>query len=96
MSSGVLVRPAVRGATALRGGGTWRPTPYQLFGFLFWLVMSLAYWRVPLCCDAGQHAAVVERLRDDLLNPRHPTADLPGRAAPPTRRSRWRRAWPPG
>ncbi|MER6623793.1 hypothetical protein [Streptomyces sp. NPDC000931] len=82
MSSGVLVRPAVRGATALRGGGTWRPTPYQLFGFLFWLVMSLAYWRVPLCCDAGQHAAVVERLRDDLLNPRHPTADLPGAGSP--------------
>lgn len=82
MSSGVLVRPAVRGATALRGGGAWRPTPYQLFGFLFWLVMSLAYWRVPLCCDAGQHAAVVERLRDDLLNPRHPTADLPGAGSP--------------
>lgn len=82
MSSGVLVRPAVRGATALRGGGAWRPTPYQLFGFLFWLVMSLAYWRVPLCCDAGQHAAVVERLKDDLLNPRHPMADLPGAGSP--------------
>jgi hypothetical protein len=82
MSSGVLVRPAVRGATALRGGGTWRPTPYQFFGFLFWLVMSLAYWRVPLCCDAGQHAAVVERLKDDLLNPRHPMADLPGAGSP--------------
>ncbi|MGV4892096.1 hypothetical protein ACSR0Z_37195 [Streptomyces viridosporus] len=78
MSAGVVVRRTLRGATALRGGGAWRPTPYQLFGFLFWLVMSLAYWRVPLCCDAGQHAAVVERLRADLLRPRHPTADLPG------------------
>ncbi|MEZ3182897.1 hypothetical protein KYY02_30825 [Streptomyces pimonensis] len=82
MSSPVLVRSAVRGATALRGAGAWRPTPYQLFGLLFWLVMSLAYWRVPLCCDAGQHAAVVERLKDDLLEPRHPTADLPGAGSP--------------
>lgn len=82
MSAGVLVRRTVGGATALRGGGAWRPTPYQFFGFLFWLVMSLAYWRVPLCCDAGQHAAVVERLRDDLLRPRHPTADLPGAGSP--------------
>ncbi|CAL9478678.1 hypothetical protein SUDANB15_02973 [Streptomyces sp. enrichment culture] len=82
MSAGVLVRRAVLGATALRGGGAWRPTPYQLVGFLFWLVMSLAYWRVPLCCDAGQHAAVVERLRADLLRPRHPMADLPGAGSP--------------
>ncbi|MFE0959986.1 hypothetical protein [Streptomyces fungicidicus] len=82
MSAPVLVRRTVRGATALRGGGAWRPTPYQLFGFLFWLVMSLAYWRVPLCCDAGQHAAVVERLKDDLLHPRHPMADLPGAGSP--------------
>ncbi|MET4657481.1 hypothetical protein ABID80_001173 [Streptomyces sp. PvP037] len=82
MSAPVLLRRTVRGATALRGGGAWRPTPYQLFGFLFWLVMSLAYWRVPLCCDAGQHAAVVERLKDDLLHPRHPMADLPGAGSP--------------
>lgn len=82
MSAGVLVRRTVDGATALRGGGAWRPTPYQLFGFLFWLVMSLAYWAVPLCCDAGQHAAVVERLKDDLLRPRHPMADLPGAGSP--------------
>ncbi|GGW53197.1 hypothetical protein [Streptomyces griseoloalbus] len=82
MSAGVLVRRTPSGATALRGGGAWRPTPYQLFGFLFWLVMSLAYWRVPLCCDAGQHAAVVERLEDHLLRPRHPMADLPGAGSP--------------
>ena len=82
MSAGVLVRQTVRGATALRGGRIWRPTPYQVFGFLFWLVMSLAYWRVPLCCDAGQHAAVVERLKADLLHPRHPMADLPGAGSP--------------
>ncbi|MET9777114.1 hypothetical protein ABZ023_23080 [Streptomyces sp. NPDC006367] len=78
MSAGVLVRRSVRGATALRGGRSWRPTPFQCAGFLFFLVMSLAYWRVPLCCDAGQHAAVVERLKADLLRPRHPMADLPG------------------
>ncbi|CQR63752.1 hypothetical protein [Streptomyces leeuwenhoekii] len=78
MSAGVLVRRTVRGATALRGGRVWRPTPYQVAGLLFWLVMTVAYWRVPLCCDAGQHAAVVERLKADLLHPRHPMADLPG------------------
>ncbi|MFD8274823.1 hypothetical protein [Streptomyces flaveolus] len=78
MSAGALARRTVRGATALRGGRSWRPTPFQAAGFLFFLVMSLAYWRVPLCCDAGQHAAVVERLKADLLRPRHPMADLPG------------------
>ncbi|RSN48479.1 hypothetical protein DMH12_27060 [Streptomyces sp. WAC 04229] len=78
MSADVLVRRPVRGATALRGGRGWRPTPYQAAGFLFLLVMSLAYWAVPLCCDAGQHAAVVERLKAGLLDPRHPMADLPG------------------
>jgi hypothetical protein len=79
---GVLARRTARGATALRGGRAWRPTRYQVFGFLFWLVMSLAYWRVPLCCDAGQHAAVVERLKASLLHPRHPMADLPGAGSP--------------
>jgi hypothetical protein len=82
LSAQVLVRRAAGGATALRGGRTWRPTPYQAVGLLFFLVMSLAYWRVPLCCDAGQHAAVVERLKADLLRPRHPTADLPGAGSP--------------
>ncbi|MER6984329.1 hypothetical protein ABT317_47135, partial [Streptomyces carpinensis] len=78
MSTGVLARRrSARGATALRGGPVLRPSPYLVCGALFWLVMSLAYWRVPLCCDAGQHAAVIERLRVDLLHPRHPMADLP-------------------
>ncbi|MFE6624685.1 hypothetical protein [Streptomyces sp. NPDC057740] len=81
-SVGVLVRRTVRGASALRGGRSWRPTPYQAFGFVFFLVMLLAYWAVPLCCDAGQHAAVVERLRANLLHPRHPMADLPGAGSP--------------
>ncbi|GHH24784.1 hypothetical protein GCM10018780_75670 [Streptomyces lanatus] len=72
----------MRGASALRGGRGPHPTPYQVFGFLFFLVMLLAYWAVPLCCDAGQHAAVVERLRADLLHPRHPMADLPGAGSP--------------
>ncbi|QFQ97846.1 hypothetical protein F9278_18255 [Streptomyces phaeolivaceus] len=73
------------GATALRGGRTWltrRPTPYLVVGGLFWLMMTLAYWRVPLCCDAGLYAAAVERLRPDLLDPAHPTVDLPGAGSP--------------
>ncbi|BBC33635.1 hypothetical protein SGFS_049290 [Streptomyces graminofaciens] len=82
-----LVRRRIAlGATALCGGRTFwparRPSPYVVFGGLFWLVMTLAYWRVPLCCDAGQHAAVVERLRWDLLHPAHPTAALPGAGSP--------------
>ncbi|MFF1453699.1 hypothetical protein ACFVYF_37020 [Streptomyces sp. NPDC058274] len=82
MSADLLVRRVARGATALRGGAAWRPTPYQVFGGLFWLVMSLAYWRIPMCCDFGQHAAVVERLKANLLHPLHPMADLPGAGSP--------------
>lgn len=59
-STGALLR---RASTALRGGRVRRLTPYQVFGLLFWLLMTLAYWRVPPCCEAGQHAAAVERLR---------------------------------
>jgi hypothetical protein len=60
----------------------WRPSAYLLLGGLFWAVMSAAAWRVPICCDFGQHAAVVERLRADLLHPTHPMADLPGTGSP--------------
>ncbi|MGW7084088.1 hypothetical protein ACWGH2_11410 [Streptomyces sp. NPDC054871] len=70
------------GATALNRRKRWRPSPYVVFGGLFWVVMSLAFWRVPMCCDFGQHAAVVERLKSDLLHPRHPMADLPGAGSP--------------
>ncbi|MDQ0991218.1 hypothetical protein [Streptomyces sp. V3I7] len=66
MTAEVLNRRSVRGVTALRGGRRWRPTPYQVFGLAFWLLMTLAFWRVPPCCDAGQHAAAVERLRAGL------------------------------
>lgn len=79
---GLPVRRTARGATALRGGTPWHPTPYQVFGGLFWLVLCLASWRVPMCCDFGQHAAVVERLKANLLHPAHPTADLPGEGSP--------------
>lgn len=82
VSSGLLSRRSLRGATALRGGGAWRPGPYLVFGFLYWLAMSLAYWAAPLCCEAGLHAAVIERLRVDLWHPRHPLADLPGAGSP--------------
>ncbi|MHC3473889.1 hypothetical protein ACYF6T_35050 [Streptomyces sp. 7R007] len=81
-SADVLVRRTLRGATALRGGRAWHPGPYQVFGGLFWLVLTLAFWRIPLCCDAGQHAAVIERLRADLLHPAHSMADLPGAGSP--------------
>lgn len=80
--AGLLTRRPVHGATALHGRRRWRPSPYAVFGGLFWIVMSLAFWRVPMCCDFGQHAAVVERLKADLLHPRHPMADLPGAGSP--------------
>lgn len=73
------------GASALSGNRSWRarrPGPWLVAALLFWGVMSLAYWRVPLCCDAGQHAAVIERLRASLLDPAHPTADMPGAGSP--------------
>ncbi|MFI7006724.1 hypothetical protein [Streptomyces sp. NPDC050145] len=82
VSTATLARRALRGATALRGGRAWRPTPFFVVGGLFWLVMTLAFWRVPMCCDFGQHAAVVERLKAHLLQPRHPMADLPGAGSP--------------
>ncbi|CAM5471650.1 Integral membrane protein OS=Streptomyces alboniger OX=132473 GN=CP975_13515 PE=4 SV=1 [Streptomyces alboniger] len=82
MTGTLVTRRTANGATALGGGRRWRPSPYAVFGGLFWLVMSLAFWRVPMCCDFGQHAAVVERLKDDLLHPAHPMADLPGEGSP--------------
>ncbi|MFP3992069.1 hypothetical protein U9R90_32270 [Streptomyces sp. E11-3] len=79
MSTHTAQRPGPRGATALLGGRrSLRPSPYLVFGTLFWVVLTAAAWRLPMCCDFGQHAAVVERLKADLLNPAHPTADLPG------------------
>ncbi|WP_151775161.1 hypothetical protein [Streptomyces abyssomicinicus] len=73
---------AAQGSTALRRFRPWYPSPYLLAGGLAWTVLTLASWRVPMCCDFGQHAAVVERLREALLHPRHPLADLPGDGNP--------------
>ncbi|WP_406436433.1 hypothetical protein OHB00_20980 [Streptomyces sp. NBC_00631] len=69
MSTGALLRRATGGSTALRGGRVRSLTPYQVFGLLFWLLMTLAYWRVPPCCEAGLHAAAVARLRAGLPDP---------------------------
>lgn len=75
-------RAAVRPGDAPPPGPVWRVTPYFVVGGVFWLVISAAAWRVPMCCDLGTHAAVVERLKADLLNPAHPMADLPGAGSP--------------
>ncbi|OAH10088.1 hypothetical protein [Streptomyces jeddahensis] len=83
MTTATAERQAARDAPALRTSGRLRrPSPYLVVGGLFWLVMSVAYWRVPMCCDFGQHAAVVERLKANLLHPAHPMADLPGAGSP--------------
>ncbi len=74
-----LAVAVAQGATAVMGGRrSLRPSPYLVFGTLFWVLMTAAAWRVPVCCDFGQHAAVVERLKADLLDPAHPMAAAPG------------------
>ncbi|WP_399001749.1 hypothetical protein [Streptomyces sp. CBMA152] len=75
-------RAPARPADEPPAGPNWRITPYLVLGGLFWVVVSAAAWRVPMCCDFGTHAAVVERLRADLLHPAHPMADLPGAGSP--------------
>lgn len=75
-------RAAGHPADAPPPGPVWRVTPYFVLGGVFWLVISAAAWRVPMCCDLGTHAAVVERLKADLLEPAHPMADLPGAGSP--------------
>ncbi|WP_208106423.1 hypothetical protein [Streptomyces sp. GC420] len=49
---------------------------------LFLLLMTAASWRLPHCCDFGLHAAVVERLRADPLDPAHPVVGVPGAGSP--------------
>ncbi|RII19854.1 hypothetical protein DSC45_07575 [Streptomyces sp. YIM 130001] len=76
-------RRVVHGSTAVYGGlRSLRPSPYLVYGTLFWLVAGAAAWRVPVCCDFGQHAAVVNRLVADLWSPAQPTADVPGAGSP--------------
>ncbi|MXG25564.1 hypothetical protein [Streptomyces sp. YIM 132580] len=59
----------------------WLPSPYILLGGLLWAVLSAAAWQVPMCCEAGLNAAVVERLRSSLLHPAFPMTDLPAVAS---------------
>lgn len=85
--AGVPLPPRVRrrrvdGATALRPFRRWRPTPFFVCGGLFWIGVTLLAWSLPVCCDLGQHAAVVERLKANLPHPAHPMAVLPGAGSP--------------
>ncbi|MET8470425.1 hypothetical protein ABZY90_09560 [Streptomyces sp. NPDC006422] len=82
LTSTALARGAVRGATALRGGRFWRPTPYFVIGGACWLLLTLAYWWVPMAEDYGLHAAVIDRLKESMAHPRHPLVDLPGAGSP--------------
>ncbi|WP_433398288.1 hypothetical protein [Streptomyces sp. CA-146814] len=59
----------------------WLPSPYVLLGGVLWAVLSAAAWNVPMCCEAGLNAAVVERLRTSLLHPAFPMTDLPAVAS---------------
>ncbi|MEV5576970.1 hypothetical protein AB0L39_00210 [Streptomyces parvus] len=74
---------------ATAGGGAegaarpslWLPSPFLVLGGLLWAVLSAAAWQAPLCCEAGLQAAVVERLRVNLLHPAFPMTDLPAVAS---------------
>ncbi|MEI7034914.1 hypothetical protein [Streptomyces pratensis] len=59
----------------------WLPSPYLLVGGLMWAALSAAAWQAPLCCETGLQAAVVERLRANLLHPSFPMTDLPAVAS---------------
>ncbi|MFJ6512321.1 hypothetical protein ACIQMO_34615 [Streptomyces sp. NPDC091406] len=69
------------GAEAAARPPLWLPSPYLVLGGLLWAVLSAAAWQAPLCCEAGLQAAVVERLRVNLLHPAFPMTDLPAVAS---------------
>ncbi|MGW8487276.1 hypothetical protein [Streptomyces sp. NPDC055886] len=69
------------GAEATSRPPLWLPSPYLVLGGLLWAVLSAAAWQAPLCCEAGLQAAVVERLRANLLHPAFPMTDLPAVAS---------------
>ncbi|MFJ4961495.1 hypothetical protein ACIP6P_03405 [Streptomyces sp. NPDC088729] len=74
-------RPAATGADETAAPPLWIPSPYLLLGGLLWAVLSAAAWQAPLCCSSGLQAAVIERLRADLLHPTFPMTDLPAMAS---------------
>ncbi|MGW1297374.1 hypothetical protein [Streptomyces sp. NPDC002533] len=72
---------AGKGADGAARPSLWLPSPYLVLGGLLWAVLSAAAWQAPLCCEAGLQAAVVERLRVNLLHPAFPMTDLPAVAS---------------
>ncbi|WP_112491347.1 hypothetical protein [Streptomyces bacillaris] len=74
-------RAAADGVDQYVAAPRWLPSPYVLLAGLLWAVLSAAAWQVPMCCEAGLNAAVVERLRADLLHPTFPMTDLPAVAS---------------
>jgi hypothetical protein len=53
----------------------WRPPPYLLVSILVLVLLTLIALRRPWVGDFGLHAAVIERLREDLLDPGNPQVD---------------------
>ncbi|PVC86152.1 hypothetical protein [Streptomyces sp. CS131] len=83
-SSAADLPPAATAGDGAEGAARpslWLPSPYLVLGGLFWAVLSAAAWQAPLCCEAGLQAAVVERLRVNLLHPAFPMTDLPAVAS---------------
>ncbi|MFB8143780.1 hypothetical protein [Streptomyces parvus] len=83
-SSAADLPPAATAGDGAEGAARpslWLPSPYLVLGGLLWAVLSAAAWQAPLCCEAGLQAAVVERLRVNLLHPAFPMTDLPAVAS---------------
>ncbi|WP_432024589.1 hypothetical protein [Streptomyces parvus] len=83
-SSAADLPPAATAGDGAEGAARpslWLPSPFLVLGGLLWAVLSAAAWQAPLCCEAGLQAAVVERLRVNLLHPAFPMTDLPAVAS---------------
>jgi hypothetical protein len=65
-----------------RAAFTTRATPFLLAGTAFWLIVAVVAWHTPIASDFGQHAAAVQRVRDDWRHPSNPLLKTPGDGSP--------------
>ncbi|WP_433889726.1 hypothetical protein [Streptomyces sp. CA-111067] len=79
MTAGATAPLAGRRARAAVGT---RATPFLLAGTAFWLIVAVVAWHTPIASDFGQHAAAVQRVRDDWRHPSNPLLKTPGDGSP--------------
>jgi hypothetical protein len=75
-------RPTAGALPGAAAGARWRATPFLLCGGAFWLLMSVVLLHTPIASDFGQHAAAVERVREDWRHPANPLLRAPGTGSP--------------